>query len=132
MKPADYIDFKDMRKNFKKKKLIQPMKPDEFIDRLEQYFEKYNKYNLYSLSLHFGMTDYRFTNHYLKSDNKELASLANQAMNAITSHCLDNGEEYKRSMRYIMSRQNTGKDFIELDESVQQSQAAVLVLPPKD
>jgi len=131
MKPADYIDFKDMRKNFKKKKLLQPMGPEEFIDRLETYFDKYDKFNLYSLSLHFGMSKVRFTNHYLKSTDKILSTLASQAVNAISSHALDNCDDYKQSLRYIMANQNTGKDFIELSDEVKNDNSSIIILPAK-
>jgi len=127
-----YIDFTTLTPKKYKKKLTPPLEPDEFAERLNLYFDTHNKVNFYSLSLFFGMSDLRFTNNYLKSDDKELQHLAKMAINMISSIALDNADEYSKSLRYIMARQNTEKDFIELsDEVIDSNTSKIVILPAK-
>ena len=107
------------------------MTPEEFIDRLETYFDR-DKLNIYSLALHFGMSVQRFENHYLNSKDPELRRLSKMATNAIAAHAMEHEEEYKRSLRYILARENTGKEFIELSEEVKENNAKILILPEKE
>lgn len=126
----NYIDFTQFKYE---KKLPQALEPVELAKELNKYFKKHKKYNIYSLALHLNMSDQRFTSQYLKNSDRNIQYLAHQAVSAIAAHALDNEEDYKRSLRYILARQNTGKDFIELSDEVQEAnQNKVIILPSKN
>lgn len=126
----NYIDFNSLPKY--KKKLSQVLEYDEYATELKAYFKKCKKYSYYSLALHFNMSDHRFTNNYLKSKDKHIQELTKMAINAIAAHALENEDDYAKSLRFILARQNTGKDFIELSDEVKEANNQIVILPAKD
>jgi len=132
MNKMNWVDFSKLKKDTYRKKLIQPLGPTEYADRLNQYFTEHKTYNVYTLCGFVGMSMGRFTSNYINSDNTEIKELTQKAIEAIAGHALLNAEDYSKSLRYIMARVNTGKDFIELDESVQEgNKAQIVILPEK-
>ena len=128
----NWIDFSLLKKDRYRKKLLQPLNAQPLAQRLSEYFSTHDRYNIYGMSLFLGMTVQRFTSQYLKNDDKTIRNMAEMAVNAITSHAMDNPEEYKRTLRYILARENTGKDFIELSDEVQDAnKAQIIILPEK-
>jgi len=62
-----------------------------------------------------------------------MREIIEQAINFISNHALQNKDNaYNMSLRYVMTRQNIDKDFLELDSQVQETKAKILVLPEKD
>lgn len=112
------------------KTLIQPVKPEEYVIGLNKYFTKHNKYNIYSLALHFGMSKYRFEKHYLKSEDPQIKHLSQMALDYIMSHAFDNEEDYKRTLRFMISYAETGKMMVELSEEAQDISANKIVMIP--
>jgi hypothetical protein len=78
------------------------------------------------------MSDLRFKSNYVNSKDEHIKELTAQAMVAIASNALDNADDYAKSLRYIMARQNTGKDFVELSEEIKENATKVLILPEKE
>ena len=128
-----YIDFTTLTKRKYKNKLIQPLEAEPYAERLNEYFETHDMVNVYSLALFMGMSLQRFTSNYLKSDDKTIRELTNLALNNVTTISMDNAEKYKLTIKYILSRQNVGKDFIELSDEVQEgNKASIVILPAKE
>lgn len=125
-----YIDFNSLPPY--EKKLTQVLDYEDYKISLSKYFKKHKKYNFYSLCLWFNMSDFRFNSNYLNSKDEKIKELSKMAMNVISAEALNNADEYKNSLRYILARQNTSKDFIELSEQVQTVASKVMILPPKD
>ena len=125
-----YIDFSTLPPY--EKKLKQVLDYENYKKSLSKYFKKNKVYNYYSLCLHFEMSSFRFDSNYVNSKDKGIQELTRMAMDYITSDALTNADDYKVSLRYIMARANTGKDFIELDSSQTESNnSQVIILPSK-
>ena len=115
------------------KKLVQPYSYKKIVKELDKYFEENTVYNIYSLSNHFQMSKKRFVNHYVNNKNPSISEIINAALSAITANAFANAENgYQRTLKYIISQEELSQPFLERDESVQQSAAKVLVLPPKE
>jgi len=114
------------------KKLVQPYSYKKTVKVLENYFKTHKKYNIYSLASAFQMSKKRFTNNYINHKDENMRELIASAISFMAAHAMENEEEYKRTLRYILAQTEIGNPFIELDENVQQAQAKVLVLPPKE
>jgi len=128
-----YIDFTTLTPKKYKSKKTPILEVDDFAERLNLYFSTHKKVNFYSLALFFGCSDKRFQAQYIKSNDKELQHLAKMSVNMISSIALDNADEYSKSLRYIMARQNTDKDFIELSDEVKDNQQSqIVILPAKN
>lgn len=126
-----YIDFTTLPPY--EKKLPQVLDYEDYKKSLSNYFKKHKKYNQYSLCLWLKMSNKRFVNNYLHSKDDQIKELTEMAINVISAEALNNADEYKSSLRYIMARQNTGKDFIELDSSVQEANKSnIIILPGKN
>ena len=125
-----WIDFSKLKKYTKK--LPQPLPADEFLEEVKQYFLKNTKYNIYGLATHMSMSKERFTKQYLQNPDPQVAMIAQWAVDTITTHAMNNEEDYKRTLRYHIAQSETGKTFIELSEEVKQAEAKILVLPEKD
>ena len=128
--PINYIDFSKLPKYEKKKSQVLPA--EEVRKELTKYFKNNKKPNYFYMALHFNMSTDRFERNYLNSKDEEIRELAQMGLNALTAFAMAHEEDYKRTLRYIMARQNTGKDFIELDDKVLDANAnKVIILPPK-
>ena len=126
-----YIDFTKLPPY--QKKLPQVLDYDDYKKSLYNYFKKHKKYNQYSLALWLNMSNKRFVNNYINSKDEQIKELTDMAINVITSNALDNADEYSRSIKYIMARQNTGKDFLELSEEVKDAASnQIIILPSKE
>jgi len=128
---CNWIDFNKLPKYKKKLPPIQDY--DEACETLNNYFKDNSKYSLYSLALAFNMSRDRFVSNYLKSKDNQIKELIDMSMTAIASHALDNADtKYIKSLRYIMARVNTDKDFIELsDEVLDATKDSIIILPAK-
>lgn len=116
-----------------KKKLVQPMEPEEYSEALKDYFKNKRKFNIYSLATHVGMSKYRFEQHYQKSENPLIREMTQVALDMIAGHALENEFEYGKALRYVMTYAETGKQFLELSEEAQDISAnKVIQLPQKD
>ena len=127
-----WIDFEKLGNNYTKQ-LPQVLDPKEFAEEFKFYLSCNKKYNIYGLAAHLLMGKDRFTKLYLNSSDPLVKEMAHTAISIMTNHALNNEEDYKRSLRYIMSQAETGKAFIELStEVLDASKDKVIILPSKD
>jgi len=128
-----YIDFDNMPngKNKYEKKMSAAETPEVLAKSLNNYFKKNTKFNIYSLALSLDMSVFRFKKHYLNSKDPDIKRLAMMAMDAIAAHALEFEDDYSRSLKYIITQTEIGQPFLELDDSVQDSNKAQIVILPE-
>ena len=116
-----------------KKTLPQALSIEKTVEKIENYFSSNKILNQYGLSLSLDVSMHRFGTLYKKHEDPRMREIIEMAINYINNEALQNKDNlYNLSMRYVLVRQNINKDFLELDEQVQQSKATVLVLPAKE
>lgn len=130
-KLINWIDFESIRKTYTKT-LPQALEPDEFIEEFKFYLTTNKKYNIFGLATHLGMSKKRFTKEYLHNKNPLIVDIASWAVDTITNHAMSNEEDYSRTLRFIIAQSETGKSFIELDETVQSNNTKIQILPLKE
>ena len=113
------------------KKLSQAMSYKKTLKHIELYFKTYDKYSIYSLSNHFSMSKHRFITQYVKNKDENIRELIAATLDGIVSHAFENEEKYARVMKYVLAQAELGQPFLERDESVQSSNATVMILPNK-
>lgn len=128
-KKIRWIDFSELPKY--KKKLPEPLEYDDLITELKLYFMNNKKYNVYGLARHLNMSKKRFDAQYVNSKDPNIAELIGWALSVIADNAMVNEEDYAKTLRYIMAQAETGKAFIELSDEIKETQAKVLILPPK-
>jgi hypothetical protein len=116
-----------------KRKLPTVLSPEDYSMALRTYFQTNVKYNIYTLATHVGMSKRRFEAQYKNSPDPLIKEMTEIALDMIAGHAMANEEDYRRTLKYILSYSETGKNFIELSQEMADLTAGrIIQLPQKD
>ena len=116
-----------------KKKLPPVLEPEEYADVIKNYFNNNKKYNIYTLAAAVGMSKRRFEAQYKNSKDPLIKEMTAMALDMMAGHAMQNEDDYSRTLRYILSYSETGKQFIELSEEAHDLTAGrIIQLPEKN